>query len=58
LLNYAAMDSSMITGAAILIVAMLFLFILVVWSLRIINKISRKGYHTSRETLKVLNSGR
>jgi hypothetical protein len=52
------MDDDIITGVVVFIVTIVLLATLVVWSVRIINQIGRKGCHTSRETLKELAGGR
>lgn len=52
-----AMGNDIITGVVVLIVTIVVLVTLVIWSVRIINQIGKKGCRTSRETLKDLAGG-
>ena len=52
------MDTDVLIGSVIAAGALLVIIVLVWWSRRTINRIERRGYRTSRQTLKELNDGK
>ena len=52
------MDTDVLIGSVIACGALLIIIVLVWWSRRTINRIERRGYRTSRQTLKELNDGK
>jgi len=55
LLIFFAMNTTVVIGCAVTIVALVVSFSLVLWSRRTIDRIARDGFRSARETLKGLS---